>query len=45
MRFCVSEKGKPYETDFWHHGERGEEQRLEYFFDKLVYWVTFQHPF
>ena len=29
--FCVSRPGNPETIDHWHHGERGQENRLEYF--------------
>ena len=28
-KFCVSERGRPNTTDWWHHGERGHEMRFE----------------
>ena len=33
--FCVSAKGDPTNIDWWHHGERGDQKRLDYFHDKL----------
>ena len=39
--FCVSVKGDPTDMDWWHHGERGAQMRLEYFWDKMYKQVCY----